>query len=651
MSGLNPAQKKAVNTLRGPLLVLAGAGSGKTRVITFRIARLIKAGIAPQRILGVTFTNKAATEMQERLAQMLGKRKERPVISTFHSHCVRILRRHIEQLGYPARFAIYSRGDQESVARSVLREIRVPDKMVSSTQLLFMISNWKSRGWSPDKAALEAETDQEHVGAIAFRRYQNELKLKGAVDFDDLLILTERLLTSNEDIRQSEANLFDHILVDEYQDTNQSQYRIVSALARDHRNLCVVGDDDQSIYGWRGAEVEHILNFKKDWPDAVVVQLEDNYRCSGAILQMANSLIRFNSVRHDKQLRAAKGMGERPRILQFPNEEKEATEIVFEIQRRLEQNHRQPRDFAILFRTNEQPRPFETALRKARLPYILVGGMSFFDRKEVKDLLAYFRLIGDQPDEVSILRIINTPARGIGKKAQELLLDHAISQKKQMWELVCTGGEGVPLTAPARKGLHKLADLVQSARHQEGTLVDQARRFVGALGYREELERLYDDADERDSRWNTVEQVINALAEYEASARQPSWTEFLDRLVIGDQQIEDEKEKQLKRNAIVLMTLHSAKGLEFPEVYMVGMEEGVLPHHRSMADERNVEEERRLCYVGVTRAQERLTLSLPLTRRKWGKPRDTIPSRFLYEMTGQAENPTYLKQVSRTRGA
>ncbi|MDE0935834.1 MAG: UvrD-helicase domain-containing protein [Mariniblastus sp.] len=659
MSGLNPDQHEAVNTLSGPLLVLAGAGTGKTRVITFRIAKLIKSGVPGERILGMTFTNKAANEMKERLGKMLGvslgkpyssKSKKSgkisadhaPTISTFHSLCVRILRRQIEPLGYPLKFAIYNRGDQEGLARSVLREINVSDKLLAPSQLLYWIGHWKCKSLTPAQAEIACETDAQHLAAIGYKRYQRQLKLMGAVDFDDLLLLTEKLFNEYESVRAVEAGRFDHILVDEYQDTNTSQYRIVKALA-EHRNLCVVGDDDQSIYGWRGAEVEHILSFNRDWPDAKVVRLEDNYRSTEAIIEVANTLIKFNKTRHDKVLRAARSGGEKPAILQYPNETVEAQETVHSIRKRLEQKGREPRDFAILFRTNEQPRIFETELRKAKLPYILVGGMSFFDRKEVKDLLAYLRLIGGSPDEVSVLRIINTPPRGIGKKSIEVLLKHAIDHKVSLWDLVTGAEERPPLNPKTLRGIEDLASQIEETLYQteDDSLVDLSRNLIQNIRYRNEINRIYSEPEERESRWAVVEQIVNSLSEYEQSAAKPRLDDFLDKLLLGEQDANDEKEKQLKKNAIALMTMHSAKGLEFPEVYIVGLEEGILPHHRSLENDASVDEERRLCYVGVTRAEERLTLSMSLTRLKWGKPRDTKPSRFLYELTGKADHPNY----------
>jgi DNA helicase-2/ATP-dependent DNA helicase PcrA len=661
VSGLNPDQSAAVNTLAGPLLVLAGAGTGKTRVITFRIAHLIKTGVPGDRILGMTFTNKAANEMKLRLGKMLktpvtskkqttNRRRSKsaddqlPTISTFHSLCVRILRRRIETLGYPQRFAIYNRGDQESLARSVLRELNVADKLLAPSQLLFWIGHWKSKSFSPSQAMLQSDSDAQHLAAIGFKRYQQALKLSGALDFDDLLLMTEKLFEEHENIRAEEASRFEHLLVDEYQDTNLSQYRIVKALAGEHRNLCVVGDDDQSIYGWRGAEVEHILSFQQDWPDARVIRLEDNYRSTAAIIEMSNSLIKFNKDRHDKILRAARPSGERPEIRQYPNETVEAQETVHSIRQRLQQPGRELRDFAILFRTNEQPRPFETELRKAKLPYILVGGMSFFDRKEVKEILAYFRLCDEEPDEVSVLRILNIPPRGIGKKSVESLLSHAIQQKIPLWKVVTGAASRPKLSGSTIQGLEQLSRVIADAKAKmkSMSLVDLSRHLIDSIRYRNEIDRIYTEPDERESRWAVVEQMVNALGEYEQSTRKPTLGDFLDKLMLGEQEAEDEKEKQLKKNAIVLMTMHSAKGLEFPEVYIVGMEERILPHHRSLLDdEAGVEEERRLCYVGVTRAEERLTLSMSLTRMKWGKSRDTIPSRFLYELTGKADHPNY----------
>ncbi|MFZ5830484.1 MAG: ATP-dependent helicase [Planctomycetota bacterium] len=645
---LNPAQYDAVHTLSGPLLVLAGAGTGKTRVVTYRIAELIRNRVRPDRILGVTFTNKAAAEMQQRAAALLGKRpKLRPEISTFHSLCVRILRRHIRRLGYPEKFAIYDRGDQEGAARAALREIKVAETALRPSDLLYWISRWKCASIRPEKAIQVASTDKEHLAASAYRRYQAALKLAGAVDFDDLLLCTEELFDRFPEVRAAEAGRFDHLLVDEYQDTNGSQYRIVRALAAGHRNLCVVGDDDQSIYGWRGAELTHILNFKRDWPEAKIVRLELNYRSTREIVEWANRLIRFNKLRHGKVLRATFA-GEPPRILQLPDEEVEAQTVVDEIAARLDDRanskKKQPRDFAILCRTNEQPRAFETALRRAKIPYVLVGGMSFFDRKEVRDVLSFLKVIVNPRDEHPLRRIINVPPRGIGPVAVQRLVDLAVERGVTLWEVMADPGAAARLPAPAKAGVAALRQMIERHRaHAESTAPDRIlRQVIDDLRYRAEIERVYVEANERDARWASIEELVNAAAAFAKRSKKPTLAAFLQDLMVAT--TDEDKESQLDRNAVALMTLHSAKGLEFPEVFLVGMEEGILPHHRSVKDaDSAVDEERRLCYVGVTRAQRRLTLTLALSRMKWGKPRPTQPSRFLYELTNQSDNPNYLK--------
>jgi DNA helicase-2/ATP-dependent DNA helicase PcrA len=690
-SDLNAAQRDAVRTLKGPLLVLAGAGTGKTRVVTYRIAELIKHGTQPDRILAVTFTKKAAGEMQERAAALFGKSRgptpakragrfakeaPRPEISTFHSLCVRILRRHITRLGYPERFVICDRNEQETHARTALRELRAPNAALSPGDLIAMVSRWKSASIRPDEAAGRADSEREQIAAAAYRRYQDLLKRLGAVDFDDLLVLTEQLLHEHPPVRAAEAKRFNHILIDEYQDTNHSQYEIVKALAAGHRNLCVVGDDDQSIYAWRGAEVAHILRFKQDWPDAKVVRLEENYRSSAAILAYANTLIAFNRQRHEKVLRAANPGGTRPAIMQCQDEAHEAQRVVADIRRLVAGRVAQPGDCAILCRTNEQPRSFETELRRANLPYVLIGGMSFFDRKEVRDVLSYLKVIDNPHDEPALCRILNTPPRGIGAAAQTRLMEEAATQGKLLWDVLPDAlmVDGIDVkTADAIKSFQRL---IEDFRAQLGktTLVALIEQVLRQTSYRDLLAKLYPDPTERETRLASMEEIINAAASYQkkgadlSSHGRPTSAKsggenssdpfflagFLDDMLLSDLDDADAKESQLARNAVVLMTLHSAKGLEFPRVYLVGLEEGILPHKRSVeaGNDAAIDEERRLCYVGVTRAQEQLTLSFALTRRKWGKPRPTIPSRFLYEMTGQAENfpPTAEANAAKQKG-
>lgn len=717
---LNASQFEAVRTLRGPLLVLAGAGTGKTRVVTYRIAELIRRGIAPQRILAVTFTRKAAGEMQQRAEQLLSDANKRtknaqarsgnsasravvgasaaarPEISTFHSLCVRVLRRHIDRLGYPRQFVICDTNEQESQARTALRELRATSAALSAGELMAMVSRWKAAALRPPEVAEIASSDREHLAAAAYRRYQENLKRMGAVDFDDLLLLTVELLERFPEVRSAEAERFDHVLIDEYQDTNHSQYKIVKALATGHRNLCVVGDDDQSIYGWRGAEVAHILQFQKDWPDAKVVRLEENYRSTEAILRYANTLIAFNRQRHEKVLRAAKPGGTPPRIMQCQDETQEAQRVVGDIRQLLDSGGCQPRDFAILCRTNEQPRSFETELRRRDVPYVLVGGMSFFDRREVRDILAYLKVIYNPHDEPALMRIVNQPPRGIGNAAQKRLMEEATWRGKFLWEVLADAVVIDGIDAKTAAAVAEFRRLLEELREQAARLsmAGLVARVIERIGYRDLLAKLYTDPMERETRLASLEEIINAAASYDeqtvgggrstASGRKRSPRRgqrgatrqivagngrassrdsdeggnlaelggFLDELLLGERDDSDARESQLSRNAVALMTLHSAKGLEFRRVYLVGLEEGILPHKRSLAmeNEAGIDEERRLCYVGVTRAREFLTLSFALSRRKWGKPRKTMPSRFLFEMTGQAENFRQRAEAAETAG-
>jgi DNA helicase-2/ATP-dependent DNA helicase PcrA len=656
---LNPPQLEAVRTLRGPLLVLAGAGTGKTRVVTYRIANLIRSGIKPERILAVTFTKKAAAEMQQRASALLEgknfvpvkgkqfpKRSKKPVpprpeISTFHSLCVRILRRNIQKLGYPEKFVICDRNEQESQARAVLRELRAPATALAPSDLLGYISRWKTQSVRPHDAESIAQSERDQLAAAGYRRYQNNLKKMGCADFDDLLLLTEELFESFPLVRKAEAHRFDHVLIDEYQDTNHSQYSIVKGLAQDHRNLCVVGDDDQSIYGWRGAEVTHILRFQQDWKEAKVVRLENNYRSTAAIIEYANTLIAFNRQRHEKKLIPATDGGDRPGIMQCKDETEEAAKVVGHIKALLENTGAVPKDFAILCRTNEQPRSFETELRRQNIPYVLIGGMSFFDRKEVRDLLSYLKVIDNPHDEPALRRIINTPPRGIGDTAQKRLLDEATREGKFLWDVLPNALAIDRVDTRTSDAVGRFLRLVEGLKSAASALSipELIAKVIDETEYRDALLKLYPDASEYESRLNALEEIINAAASYEAGRpKSASLAGFLDDVLL-DREDSEEKDSQLERNAVALMTLHSAKGLEFPRVYLVGMEEGILPHKRSIELEgAAIDEERRLCYVGVTRAREVLTLSFALTRRKWGKPRETIPSRFLYEMTGQAEN-------------
>ena len=643
LTSLNPSQREAVETLNGPVLVLAGAGTGKTRVITYRMAQLLRSGVRPDRVLSVTFTNKAAKEMLERTQQLICKGlKVRPWISTFHSLCVDVLRQDITRLGYPDRFSIIDRGDQESIARRVLRELRIADKKLKPGDLLNQIGQWKSVGISPQRASSAINDDQQLMAGMGYRKYQQILKSTGAVDFDDLLLLTEKLFLEYPEVLAKHQQRFSHVQIDEYQDTNGLQFRIIEALVREHENLCVVGDDDQSIYGWRGAEVKHILGFARQFPDAKVVRLEENYRCTDRILEFANRLVKHNRDRHKKVLRAHKLSADDVRIIEFPDEQLEAEKVVGEI-RFLHQEKKVPlRAFAILFRTNEQPRLFESELRRVGLPYVLTGSQSFYDRKEIKDLLCYLKVILRDEDEQSLLRILNTPPRGITRQAAERLLERAVRSGRRFWDVVDAALEEKDITskaAAAIKDLQRRFDRWRQAFLQPHPKLDDCvRKMIDEIGYDREIERQYEDELQQAQRKASVEDFVNAIGEYLDRTSSPSLHEYLSNIALDRRDEEPDKDKIAQADAVKLMTLHSAKGLEFPRVYMVGMEEGLLPHKRTLeGTEAEIAEERRLAYVGVTRAQDTLTLTRAATRRKWGKPRKAVPSRFLREMRKEAE--------------
>jgi DNA helicase-2/ATP-dependent DNA helicase PcrA len=652
--GLNAAQAEAVLAPPGPLLVLAGAGTGKTRVVITRIAHLVKKGARPSRILAVTFTNKAAREMLARAAAQLGRKlDEKPEISTIHSLCVRILRRHAPKLGLPERFAIVDRGEQEAAARAALKELRVPDTVLRPGDLLDRISRWKSRAIRPDGALDTVSGDADDswtLAAAGYRRYQNAMRTAGAVDFDDLLLLVDELFSTDEQARREEAGRFDHLLIDEYQDTSAIQERILTALARDHKSLCVVGDDDQSIYSWRGAEVSHILDFARRWPGARIVKLEENYRSTPEIIRAANLLIERNSRRHGKTLVANLPPGAAPAVLQAQDEIDESRRVVGDLESLLREGRVDPIEAVILVRTGEQTRAFEQELRRRQIPYELVGSRSFFDRREVKDVMAFLRVLVDPDDDLALSRIANVPPRGLSGQAVQAARGRAQEQGHSLWHELRASRDAGKLSAAAAGGVAALERLV--ALRQAAAPVEPGQTRAGAVlrgllaaaGYQQYLGKEYEeDPNEALQRWDCCEEVANAIDQHErahgAGKELAALVRgFLDDFVLQveeDNRFQDDKPKA---GAVRLMTLHAAKGLEFDCVWMVGMEEGLLPHRRSIDDGlQALDEERRLCYVGVTRAKRRLVLSLCLTRSKWGKSKPSKPSRFLYELTGQAE--------------
>ena len=606
--GLNPAQSEAVLAPPGPLLVLAGAGTGKTRVVITRIAHLVRRGTSPSRILAVTFTNKAAREMLARAGAMLGKRlPEKPEISTIHSLCVRILRRNAAKVGLPERFAIVDRGEQESTARTVLKELRVPDTVLRPADLLDRISRWKSRAVRADAAidAIDGDADDSWtLAAAGYRRYQQAMRTAGAVDFDDLLLFVDDLFVADEAARRAEAGRFDHLLIDEYQDTSGIQERILTALAKDHRSLCVVGDDDQSIYAWRGAEVSHILDFAKRWPGARIVKLEENYRSTPEIIRAANLLIERNGRRHGKTLVANAPSGVPPAIIQAQDEIDESRRVVGDVESLLRERQVVPAETAILVRTGEQTRVFEQELRRRNIPYELVGSRSFFDRREVKDVMSFLRFMVEPDDDLALARIANLPPRGISAAALQAARTAATERGQSLWREFLAARDAGRLSAAAAGGVAALERLLRLAADaaaapavpQQSRAAVVLRTVLETVGYRAHLDKDYaDDPAEAETRWGCVEEVANALDQHErarggeAAAATPLATvvrDFLDDFVLQVEEQEEDrfKDDKTKGNVLKLMTLHAAKGLEFECVWMVGLEEGLLPHHRSLND-------------------------------------------------------------------
>jgi DNA helicase II / ATP-dependent DNA helicase PcrA len=506
------------------------------------------------------------------------------------------------------------------------------------SDLLNRISTWKMSGISEQNASKHVEADFDFLAAMAYRRYQKQLRASGAVDFDDLLMLTGRLFDEHPELLQKHQAKFDHVQVDEYQDTNGIQFKLIESLVIRHQNICVVGDDDQSIYGWRGAEVQHIMNFGGHFPGTKTFRLENNYRCSEHIVRYANRLVKHNRERHDKKLIAHKPSGTPVRIIAYEDETQESENVVKEIAYLITELGVRPKDIAILFRTNEQPRLFETEMRRLNVPYVLVGGQSFFDRKEIRDFLAYLKVLSAPRDEVSLLRIINTPTRGLGATTVEKLVQLAVERGKSLWEIV---PEAVNTGMVSRKALESLSDFRnllirfrQSMLDHPEHMADTARQLLKTIDYDGEIDRQYKDEAQAEARKTVLQDLVNSIGQYIEKNNDPSLEGFLETTALMDRDDQNDKDSELADNAVRLMTLHSAKGLEFPRVYLVGMEENLLPHKRSVESdlEKDIAEERRLAYVGVTRAMDDLTLTRAKTRMKWGKRRESMPSRFLFEM-------------------
>jgi DNA helicase-2/ATP-dependent DNA helicase PcrA len=636
VASLNPEQREAVLAGDGPLLVLAGAGTGKTRVITTRIAQLVARGADPAGILAVTFTNKAAGEMRERLQALAGERARGVTVGTFHAFCARVLREHGQALGLPRRFTICDASDQLTTVKQAMRELRVHETAMHPSAVLARISLAKNRMLTPAQLMAAAEEGRGQLVGSVYERYREALARARTLDFDDLLLEALRLLREHAELRRHYRERYRHVLVDEYQDTNQPQYEIVHEIAGGHRNVCVVGDDDQSIYGWRGADVSKILGFARDFPGAQVVRLETNYRSTREILDAANRVIRHNTARHEKALVSARGAGEDVRYVRLKDETAEAQWVVQEMRGLLRLDEARPGDFAVLCRTQVQFRPFEAELRANGLPYVVSGGMSFFDRKEVRDVVAFLKLAQNPRDEASLLRVVNTPARGVGKASLDRVLAFATENGITASEAFERASEIAGLNPQAAEGYQALRALIDGSGLAEAgrELVARLAGFIERVGYQAEVSRLYPDPMTREARWAGVVEVLNFAENHVRRSAEPGLAAFLEELALqsGD---EPSEEPERPKDAVALMTLHAAKGLEFPHVFLVGMEEGLLPHARSAA-EGGVDEERRLAYVGITRAMTTLALTWAQERARYGKRATTVPSRFLFEARGEA---------------
>ncbi len=643
MKRLNPPQQQAVNHTEGALLILAGAGSGKTQVITTRIVHLLKDKRIPaENILAVTFTNKAAREMKERVGAMAGSLADGIVISTFHSLGVRILRRDIRALGFKPNFSIYSTSDQLGVLRQAMRERDIDPKQCDPNLVLWKISGAKNRLIGPAEYQPSGTDPLDLATSAIYPRYQELLKGFNAIDFDDIIMFSVRLLQSNPKILGYWQERFRYIMVDEYQDTNASQYLLISLLTKKYGNICVVGDDDQSIYGWRGAEVEKILNFEHDYPGCRVIKLEQNYRSTGSILDAANSVIKNNPVRTDKALWTASGQGREIDLIVAASEEEEAARVVETMMLEQYRDKLPWSDMAVLYRSNAQSRAFEEKLRQERIPYVVIGGMQFYERKEVKDAIAYLKVIDNPSDEASLLRIINFPRRGIGENTLLHLNQWSLEQDVPLFEALGRV-EDIPGISPSsKKAVAAFYSMIKGVidGFQPTQLGKQVNQLFNHLRIEDELYRTLNDAAQARKQIENIEQVVNSLASYEERYPRGTLADFLERISLMDEDKPSEDDKEHGQNAVTLMSLHSSKGLEFSHVWLVGMEEELLPHKRSIEDDPTVAEERRLCYVGITRARRHLTISRCLTRKKYGATEERLPSRFLAEIPAHLLNET-----------
>lgn len=629
---LNPMQQEAVYHTQGPLLILAGAGSGKTRVLTHRIAYLIdEYDVNPWNILAITFTNKAAGEMRERVDQIVGFRAEQIWVSTFHSMCVRILRRFADHLGYDRNFVIYDTDDQKHVIKEICKRLNVDTKIHKERTILSAISSAKNEMIDANTYALNSAGDfSKKKIAEAYAEYEKILYKNNAMDFDDLLVKTVEVLRNNEDVLNYYQERFKYIMVDEYQDTNTVQFRLVSLLAGKYRNLCVVGDDDQSIYKFRGANIYNILNFEKEYPDAKVIKLEQNYRSTQNILDAANSVIRNNKGRKEKRLWTSNEEGEKIFFNQYQNEYDEAFQVVDEIYRNVSMGKAKYNDFAILYRTNAQSRVLEEKFIARSIPYKVVGGINFYQRKEIKDILAYLKTIDNGKDDLSVQRIINVPKRGIGATSLSKMMEYAQARDLSLFDALdcCDDIPRLGKTADKIKGFVNMIDVFR-AQSEYISLAELLTNILEETGYIKELEA--EDSDQAAVRIENIDELMNKIIAYEDEEEEPTLSGFLENVAL----VADIDSLNESEDYVVLMTLHSAKGLEFPYVYMTGMEDGLFPSYMTIVndDPDEIEEERRLCYVGITRAQKRLSLTYAKSRMVRGSTQYNKVSRFVREIS------------------
>jgi DNA helicase II / ATP-dependent DNA helicase PcrA len=634
LNGLNPEQQKAVKTLDGPLLLMAGAGSGKTRVLTHRIGYLmVEKGINPYNILAITFTNKAAREMRERIHKMMGGAADDIWISTFHSMCVRILRRDIDRLGFNRNFTILDSTDQQSVIKSILKDKNMDPKKFDPRAILGTISSAKNELITPEEYAKTAGDYFSQKVSDVYEEYQRRLRKNQALDFDDLIMTTITLFMRVPEVLEFYQRKFQYIHVDEYQDTNRAQYMLVKLLAQRFQNLCVVGDSDQSIYRWRGADIANILSFEKDYPNASVILLEQNYRSTKKILLAANMVIQNNMNRKPKNLWTENAEGNKIMYYRADSEQGEAQFVIGKIQELL-RNGRKLSDIAILYRTNAQSRVIEESFLKSNIDYNIVGGIKFYDRKEIKDVLAYLRLISNPDDDISLQRVINVPKRAIGSTSIDKIANFATMHDLSMYQALETI-EMIGLSPKAEKAAIEFRNLIRNYTHQQEYLsvTELVEEVLDKSGYREMLKA--EKSIESQSRLENLDEFLTVTKSFEESSEDKTLVAFLtDLALVADiDRLDDDGQK--KTDVVTLMTLHSAKGLEFPVVFLIGMEEGVFPHSRSLMEEMEMEEERRLAYVGITRAEEELFITNAQMRTLFGRTNMNPESRFIKEIPAE----------------